>query len=183
MASISIRNQLVSSDEKLEAEYMETVKRYTPEEVAAFVEMMGITSEAAQGDGDFLGSAFMRNELSSHWHGQFFTPWSLALLMAEMTLDASHVSALIEEKGFVSLLEPACGAGVTVLAAANVIRRQGHDPSRAMRVEAVDVDRTAALMSYVQFSANGIPALVRVGNSLSMEMREAWPTPALARCA
>lgn len=47
-----------------------------------------------------------------------------------------------------------------------------------MDVLAVDVDRTAALMAYIQLSLWNVPATVVVGNSLTLEEREVWLTPA-----
>lgn len=49
---------------------------------------------------------------------------------------------------------------------------------QAMHATCVDLDNTAAHMAYIQLSLMHIPALVLVGNSLSLEMRESWYTPA-----
>lgn len=43
-------------------------------------------------------------------------------------------------------------------------------------VHAQDVDRTAALMCYIQFSLWGVPAVVVVGNTLANEQREVFHT-------
>ena len=43
---------------------------------------------------------------------------------------------------------------------------------------AVDIDPRAVHMAYIQLALMHIPAVVVVGNSLSMEMREHWYTPA-----
>jgi hypothetical protein len=40
------------------------------------------------------------------------------------------------------------------------------------------VDRMAALMCYIQLSLWNVPAEVIVGNTLSLEIREVWYTPA-----
>ena len=45
---------------------------------------------------DWLGTLYMRWELASRRSGQFFTPWSIALLMAE--LQADPVYAMIETR-------------------------------------------------------------------------------------
>lgn len=47
-----------------------------------------------------------------------------------------------------------------------------------MHVTAIDVDPRAAHMAFVQFSLLHIPATVIVGNSLTLETREYWFTPA-----
>ena len=55
---------------------------------------------------------------------------------------------------------------------------QGHDPAERLWVQCVDVNRLAALMCYVQLSLWNVPAEVIVGNTLTLETREVWHTPA-----
>ncbi|MBM7045467.1 hypothetical protein [Rhizobium lusitanum] len=43
---------------------------------------------------------------------------------------------------------------------------------------AVDIDRRAVHMAYIQFSLLHIPATVLVGDSLAMRFHEEWHTPA-----
>jgi hypothetical protein len=64
-----------------------------------------------------------------------------------------------------------------VIAYARAMRRRGFDPSRHIHVTGIDVDRKVLLMAYVQLSLLGIPAVLYVGDTLRLEMREAWPTP------
>lgn len=54
----------------------------------------------------------------------------------------------------------------------------GHNPAERLWVQAIDVDRMAALMCYIQLSLWNVPAEVIVGNTLSWEIREVWYTPA-----
>jgi hypothetical protein len=56
--------------------------------------------------------------------------------------------------------------------------RAGHDPARKLWVQAIDVDRMAALMCYTQLSLWNVPAEIIVGNTLSWDIREVWYTPA-----
>jgi len=44
-------------------------------------------------------------------------------------------------------------------------------------VQATDIDRTTALMCYIQLSLWGVPAQVIVGNTLTNEVREVFYTP------
>jgi len=81
-------------------------------------------------------------------------------------------------KPFITLCEPACGAGGMVLAFVNVMISHGHDPAKRLWVQAQDIDRTAALMTYLQLSLWNVPAAVVVGNTLALESREAFYTPA-----
>ncbi len=75
-------------------------------------------------DQDFLGRLYMALNLGSHWHGQFFTPYHISEFMAE-TLINGDCQAEIEGKGYLSVCDPCVGAGALLIAAANVIKRQG----------------------------------------------------------
>jgi hypothetical protein len=79
---------------------------------------------------------------------------------------------------FVTVGEPACGAGGMALAFAKVVIAAKRDPARAMWAQCQDVDRVAAMMCYLQLSIWNIPAVVIVGNTLTMEVREVFYTPA-----
>lgn len=106
-----------------------------------------------------------------------FTPDSVSQLMAN--LQCPSIKDILKNKPFFSLLENACGAGGMVLPTAvkNVIE-QGYNPAKTMWVQAIDIDRTAALMCYIQLSLWNVPAQVIVGNSLTLETNEVWFTPA-----
>ena len=97
-------------------------------------------------------------------------------MMAEMTFDT--VDEIIAEQGFVTVLEPACGAGGMIIAAADVIERKGFDIARQLYVDGTDLSPMCFKMSYLQASLRGIPATIRRGNSLSLEMFDQAVTPA-----
>lgn len=87
--------------------------------------------------------------------------------------DLKHI-----DKPFLTLSEPACGAGGMVLAFVKMMLKHNHNPAEKFWVQCIDVDRLAALMCYVQLSLWNVPAVVIVGNTLSLEVRESWYTPA-----
>src|ERR1700722_13249189 len=92
----------------IEDQYMAVVKRNKVEDVRAMPELLAITTLAVQEGGcDFLGEVVVALELQSDHMGQFFTPYDLSRMMAEMTL--GDAGALIVEKGFITLAEPASG--------------------------------------------------------------------------
>ncbi|MBE0317765.1 N-6 DNA methylase (plasmid) [Xanthomonas citri pv. punicae] len=129
--------------------------------------------------GDVLGAVFGQLELSNTWRGQFFTPFELCRLMARLQIgDGADVRAIIDREGYVSASEPACGAGAMIIALAEAMHDAGINYQRHLHVVAVDVDPRAAHMAYVQFTLLHIPAVVIVGNTLAMEEREHWYTPA-----
>lgn len=115
--------------------------------------------------------------LGDSWRGQFFTPFEISKMMAEMLL-GSEIEEKLARGEPLSISEPAAGAGGMVLAVVAAVLKRGYNPAKAIRAHAVDVDRTAALMSYIQFSLWNVPAMVVVGNALTLEEREVWETPA-----
>jgi hypothetical protein len=82
------------------------------------------------------------------------------------------------DKPFITLMEPACGAGGMVLAFVKVMLSHGHNPAERLWIRAQDIDRTAALMCYLQMSLWHVPGVVIVGNTIACEAREVFYTPA-----
>ena len=52
-----------------------------------------------------------------------------------------------------------------ILALVKVMITAGHNPAEKLWVQAIDVDRMAALMCYIQLSLWNVPAEVIVGNT------------------
>lgn len=114
---------------------------------------------------DFLGDLYMSLGMGNHWRGQFFTPYHLCQAMAEMSLvDADEQ---IRRQGWMSILDPACGAGATLIAAANTLRRAGINYQERALFVGQDIDPVVAMMCYIQLSLLGCPGYVAVGNSLT----------------
>jgi N-6 DNA Methylase len=180
LAVCAIRKQTLPpgpAADAIEAQYMAVVKRNRPEDVRAMPELLGITTLAVQEGGcDFLGQVVVELELRSDHMGQFFTPYDVSRMMAEMVFDT--VDEIIAEQGFVTVLEPACGAGGMIIAAADVIERKGFDIGRQLYVDGTDLSPMCFRMSYLQASLRGIPATIRRGNTLSLEMFDHAVTPA-----
>src|SRR5690606_29494971 len=130
------------------------------------------------GGGDFLGGVAAEIGALDSGLGQFFTPYEISLLMAEMNLTGAP--DIIAREGFLTLSEPAAGAGGMVLAAADVIEAKGFCPAKNLWVEAVELNRATFHMAYIQISARGIAGEVICGNSLSLEVYERAYTAAAA---
>lgn len=124
---------------------------------------------------DFLGSIFMELELGSDRMGQFFTPYSIQLMMAKML--TGDIAADVQRQGWISLYEPACGAAGMVLAYAQCMLEAGLNPSEQLYVECIDIDPIAADMAFIQLSLLGIAAKVITGNALSKEFIRVRYTP------
>ncbi|KKO08576.1 hypothetical protein LCGC14_0045160 [marine sediment metagenome] len=175
VSAIALRNTQYRSD-PLEAEYHLIMKAYEPDDRIRLCELYAITVMALElGPEDFLGDIFMDLELGDARRGQFYTPKNVSKMMAEMSF--ANLDERLKEKPFITISEPACGAGGMILPIVDILMRSGHRPEQTIWVQAVDVDRTAALMCYIQFSLWAIPAEVIVGNCLTLEIREVWHTP------
>lgn len=178
MAACAFDNAVVKREER-EQQYLKVVARYEKEEVEQLSHLLSYVIMALDvpEPQDFLGVAFQRLELSSHWKGQFFTPHSISMLMAQMTVD-SGVKQAVEERGYVTVAEPAVGAGGMVIAFATALRSQGIEPQRQAFFEARDIDSTCVHMTMIQLSLLGLPATIILGDTLKMEQRDIFYTPA-----
>ena len=148
-----------------ERRYMELSRAYTKDELDILAQLLSTVVLALDGNPrqDFLGEVFQGLGLNSHWKGQFFTPYHMCEFMAEITLGG--IEAEIERKGWIGINDPACGAGALLIGARNVIVKRGLPSSGALFV-AQDIDRTAALMCYIQLALLGCAGYVIIGDSL-----------------
>lgn len=179
MAALSVANSMPNPDwDERERRYLAIVKRYEADELALFPRMfaelvLGLEAEPH----DMLGMVFGELDLGNAARGQFFTPYHVCKLMADLTVD-ERMTGIVQHRGFVTVQEPAVGAGAMVIAMSQAMREKGLNYQEAMHVTAVDVDSRAVHMAYLQFSLLHIPAVVVLGNTLMMEEREHWYTPA-----
>lgn len=175
MAAISLGNVFLQ-DPKEEEKYKTLMSAYTEDERKEFPRLLSfVVSGLEDLTCDFLGEMFMGLELSSHWHGQFFTPMSLCKMIGKLQV-AKNIRPVAEEKGFVTILEPACGAGAMILGLADAMRDEGLNYQQQIHVTCIDVDQTAANMCFIQLSLHHIPAVVYTGNTLSLEMQSSRRT-------
>lgn len=172
---IALENRLQFSEAR-EQKYLRIVSGYEKQDVINMAHLLAHVIEGLeQGFCDFLGSVFMQLELGDKYRGQFFTPWSVASMMAQMQL--GNVKVLFEDKPFITLREPACGAGSMILAMADTLNRSGYPAYRRMWVSATDIDPLAAGMAYIQLSLCGVAGEVVIGNALCNERRRVLLTP------
>ncbi|WP_370555156.1 N-6 DNA methylase [Edwardsiella tarda] len=117
----------------------------------------------------------MELEIGSAHMGQFFTPYHLSQLIARVT--AGNARDQLKCKPFITLHEPAAGAGSVVIAFAEVMAEQGINYQNQLFASCMDIDPVAAHMCYLQLSYLGIPAEVVIGNSLTLDVRRTYRTP------
>ena len=164
--------------DQLESDYMACVARFrNKEDVRAMPELLAIAASAlAQGGRDFFGAVAAEIGALDAKLGQFFTPYEVSRLMAEMSL--GDAAAAIRDKGFLTIQEPAAGAGGMILAAADAIEGQGFDPAATIWFEAIELNRPTFQMAYLQTALRGLAGKVVCGNALSREVYEVAFTPA-----
>lgn len=162
--------------EALEEHYMRIVASYPDKSaIRAYPALLALASSGVR-DGDFLGSVATRLDTLDARTGQFFTPYAVSRMIAAMSMQ--DVDALIASNGFITVREPASGAGGMVLAAADEVMRRGFDPALHMLVHATDVSTLCFHMSYLQLALRGVPAWVAHGDTLSLETFSGAWTPA-----
>lgn len=161
-----------------EDRYAQITQRFG-EDAEAFPRLLAhLTSALTVEPRDQLGLLASELEVLSKGHGQYFTPFEVSRFMAALTLDNDQTREHIERHGFVTIHEPAAGAGGMVIAAAHTLRDMGFNPQAHLHATCWDIEDTAAHMCYVQLSLLGIPAVVVLGNTLTLEARQVLETPA-----
>lgn len=156
---------------KREELYLQTVKKYKKQEQELFPELAAQTVLALEEnpEQDFLGSIFMSLNLGNEHNGQFFTPYDICKMMAEVTMNGALLK--VERDGYISISDPCCGAGATLIAGIHTARKQLEKANLNYQdhilVVAQDIDEVVALMCYIQLSLLGVAGYVKVGNSLT----------------
>lgn len=155
--ALSFANQVQYSQSR-EDDYVETVKKYSQEEMTKLIELMAWLVEWADEQYcDMLGYIYMHLELGSKSAGQFFTPYNICRLMAELEDISEEVT---------KVNEPTCGAGGNIIALADVMKSKGINYQHSLLAICQDIDIKAVYMTYVQLSLYGIPAIVYQTNTL-----------------
>ena len=179
--TLSLRNVYTPRDDDWTAredEFARWRDRTGPEGVAVAEKCFGLLMAAClEEPGDHLGEMFQQIEANSKSIGQFFTPYQVSSFMARMTMGTDMLSELIATKGRIEAMEPSCGAGGMVVAMGEALKEAGYDPSVHLRVTAIDIDRIAVDMTFVQSSLNGIPCFVRCANALDPEIVSGYEFP------
>lgn len=156
---------------RMEEEYLDIAKRYSPEELTLFSHALGQffidANERILPEGgwdDMLGDAYMENVSKNQASnmGQFFTPAHICQMMAQMVNGGSND----EEKEEVSVND--CAAG----SSRNLIAHCRLNPMNRFKTfyVAQDLDYTCVMMSVMNYVLFGMKGIVIHMNTLSMEI-------------
>ncbi len=145
--------------------FRDCLDRYTHEQGQEFGRLLGLYVNAVDvyPFRDILGEIFMRLDVNSARSGQYFTPMSIAEMMARMQFDRNDFERLIAEKGFVTVCDPAVGSGVMLLAYAKVVHETLGRPALAkVRFYGTDIDERCVNMCRIQIRLNGLDSVGRM---------------------
>ena len=121
--SLSICNtvHMIHDDvwQQRERDYIEAIRRYpdgTEYRFAGMLCRLGdlLTVEMT----DALGEIYMEAGMGSKSTGQFFTPFHLSEMVANMAIQDSIQSFMTKKTKLITLSEPSCGGGGMIIAAA-----------------------------------------------------------------
>jgi type I restriction-modification system DNA methylase subunit len=151
--------------EEVKALWSRLNTKYTPDQMGsfsrAFAELLNSSEEWA----DTIGDVYQEFGHPMTHGGQYFTPWSVAKAMAEMTL--MDIETTLKTKAEpVTICDPCCGSGVMLLAAASCC------PSWAIQCGRVqfygqDIDNNCVKMARINMMLYGLNGYgVRLADSI-----------------
>lgn len=148
--------------------YMQFAGQYKKNELDIFARMIAeiVNGLEDNPDQDFLGEMYMALDFGSAAAGQFFTPYSVCRCTAALVSDYKVLESKIADQGFVSVTDPACGAGALLAAFANDCLRHDINPQTQCLVIAQDIDFTVGCMCYIMMSFMGLAGYVVIGDTL-----------------
>ena len=190
VSAITLANSIDKTSEvrdEREKEYENCIKRLGGVDIPAEMFSIVVLALEENPEQDFLGSMFMKLGLGNHWKGQFFTPYNVCKMMSE--INSINIEKQISEKGWVSVNDPACGAGATFISMANILKDHKINYQNHALFVAQDIDRVAGMMCYIQLSLLGCAGYVVIADTLCNpltgnvlrpnpnENQEIWFTP------
>ena len=179
MSALAIQNSCCMIHNKVwkdrEQLYIDTARKYTEQEMKSFAQMFVWLGDALEQEySDALGEIYMESGMGNKYTGQFFTPFHVSEMCAEMNLPKDLPEHL-------SLNEPSCGGGGMVIAACKVLHDRGFDFQRRLDVVAQDLDWKGVYMTYLQLSLIGCRAMVVQGDTLADPYRHGYPPERIMR--
>ena len=150
-----------------EREYQTLADRYTKEELTHLSKMLVAVIKALELRREsFLGPILEEIGAANQHNGQFLTPASVATVMAKVSMgEYEHTPGKV-----VTINDPACGAGVTLIAQAEALVQERHVPQRDIFIVGGDIDKRACDMTFVELTLLGYAARVDHMNTLTMQV-------------
>lgn len=181
MAATAYSNKVdLLQSAKREARYLKLIGKYQNQHQHIFGDLLLELVQAMDSEPcDVLGRLFHELDAANAASGQFFTPYQICKVVADITAgDGEHIKAEIEERGFFRLSEPTCGSAAMVVAFTQRLRDLGVNYQQNLHVTLTDVDVRACHMAYLHLTLLHVPAIIIHGNTLSLDEYSHWYTPA-----
>ena len=186
LTAIAINNgsALIHDDlwQQRENQYLETVNKYSKDEQEIFVKAFGELVEIMDQDiqngifKDWLGELYMLSGVQSQDKGQFFTPYSVGKLMADMTVKEE----LKKNKDIITFNDCCAGAGCLPIAFCNALKENNVNYQQKAFISCQDNDERCFYMCYIQLSLIGAVARVEFKDTLmNNNLGMTWDTPLL----
>lgn len=141
--------KLCTTQEESEAQTQQIITCPRKDTLAPLLQMLG---ELSEGFNDPLGELYMRKISKGHM-GQYFTPQHVCDLMAQLSVGISGNGKTV--------LDPACGSGRMLLAAAKI--------NRHLLFYGADLDATCCKMAVANMLLQSLTGEIAHMNSLSNE--------------
>ncbi len=182
-AAISNKVDFTKFD-KREERYKEIMKAYKPNEQKAmseiFAKIFALLSSVVYDNGvfaDYLGEIFMKTKQGNSKRGQFFTPYNVSKMCAEMIITDPTEKQTKDE--IITINDPCCGSGGMLIASLDVLQNNYNvNYTRNCFIDCGDIDARCVHMAYLQLSLAGVPTIVKHQDALSRQLWDVWKTPA-----
>lgn len=136
---------------------------------------------------DLFGDLYMQLNMGSDALGQFFTPYNVSYAMDKCCISIDEIKSIIEEKGYITINEPAVGGGANIIAFCEYLHKNNINYQNQCVIVCQELNQLTALMCYIVLSLIGCSAVIKIGDTLSnpftnyySELRkdsEIWTTP------
>ena len=154
--------------ERRENEFMKISAKYADEEQSKLTMFLALLKVICtkEPDTDVLGDIFEKFNMQNKSRGQVFTPPHIARLMSDLILTKEEVLKTIEDDGFITLSDMACGSGRLITEAYNKLIGWDIEPKKIL-ILADDLDLRCCCMTFIQLNLKGANAIVRHRDSLN----------------
>ena len=164
MMSAALQTAIPSGRKAAEERYKSYAERYTHDEMQHMAALLGIVIEALKKKREsFLGPVLEDIGAANQRNGQFLTPNDVAKVMA-MCNRVEHTPGRV-----IRISDPACGAGVTLIAQGEALMHECNVPQRDILLVGGDIDRRACDITYIELTLLGYAGVVLHENALTMQ--------------
>jgi len=187
MMAYAIANSVEPNKEKWqqrENEYLKIVKKYKKEHVDLLCQNFAHLVNGLQKKvTDFLGGIYENLQINNRNAGQFFTPFHVSELMANISISDEELKKVGESDDVITIGDPTCGAGNLFLGAIYNIDKLLVEPHQKAKIQrniifiGQDIDLSCVHMSYVQCSMLGYSGIFQHMDTIAQKCWDTYYTP------